>query len=60
MRCKLNFRVDMFNIKFKYKVRKKSFVLRFNLNLDLWYISIYFKVKYDFLLSIYKKIYNFV
>lgn len=52
MRCKLNFRVDMFNIKFKYKVRKKSFVLRFNLNLDLWYISIYFKVKYDFLLSI--------
>lgn len=50
----------MLNIKFKYKVRKKSPALSFNPNSDLWYISTYPKAKYDFLLSIHKKIHNFV
>lgn len=37
----------MLNIKFKYKVRKKSPALRFNPNSDFWYISTYPKAKYD-------------
>lgn len=39
----LNLSVDMLNIMFKYKVRKKSPALRFNPNSDLWYISTYLK-----------------